>query len=1131
MTPDLNADALRPLYHPWEEPNRHRERSPAGGPALVEPGRRVSRCLLAPALRHAVDQWRRNDYAGASDTTLALLLHWFHTAHPGGFRYHFCQREAIETIIWLYEVAGYRSLSSMIGSLLADEMDRDPELLTLLLGVTPEEDAWARYCGKIATGGGKTKVMSLAVVWSYFHRLFEPGSDLARHFVAIAPNLIVFERLKEDFEDGKIFFRDPLLPPEWKDQFQLQVVLQEETGGDTAVGALYLTNIHRLYERESTRHGGGAEPPSWAGPYVNRAQALRVGEELRRRIAGHPAILVLNDEAHHLHDPESAWNEALATLHKQSRERGNAGICAQLDFSATPKHNDGTLFRHIVCDFPLGEAVDAGIVKVPVIGRCDDLRPEGLPLDDAAGKWRPHLQLGYKQYEYAFAQWEKARKPILFVMTEDTDSANAIARALDSDEFPLLKGRVINLHTRLKGQIKRDRRTGRVEFVENEKQISDDDLKEIRRISRALDAEDSPYRCVVSVLMLREGWDVRNVTTIVPLRPYSAESGILPEQTLGRGLRRMDPTGEVLERVTVVEHSAFVRLYEEELALEGLPIEVETLNGPRPTSVSIFVDPDKPVADLEIEVPTVSESIHTTPTLEGLTFEEVRQRFRAKFAPLPIGAPSQTAGRVRETTLLTDEVVTEWELDRGLLAWGWAAPAAFAKRLERVCRLQGTHAILAPLVERFLKEVLFERQVDLFDGSVDHRLADPDVAEHILAAFTPLIREKTTSAVTRERRESIARLSEWKSYQATSTPLHPCVPADRTMFNLVPCDRDLEVQFADFCDNARDVAAFARNAGPQKLLIDYMAHNGRPALYVPDFFVRATNEARYLIEMKGQEDSAVPYKARAAVEWCAAASTKEHPWQYLFVPMAVFEANNDFSIETLARACAPSLSRLLDVARTTQLELPFEQTPEEVMAERTEEALDSAGVPELPDALRAYVTQAVNHLAYDRQKRAPQFGAAFQPLLFPFEQLSGDLLQRRLVPCTPTDANDRGYYFDPYLDDVPQGRRIALQKNQRLLQKIVVHGVNLNRIGVLLFCLDYANNWREEYGGVWRDVKVAFGAAPFAALYSVLESMNRFRGRFVAHGDEVLVDPDEAEAAMGEWVAGIGMLYEATLVP
>src|SRR5436309_780815 len=83
----------------------------------------------------------------------------------------------------------------------------------------------------------------------------------------------------------------------------------------------------------------------------------------RKRITSHQRVMVLNDEAHHVWDPDSAWNEAISYLHRTIRQRNSSddGICAQLDFSATPKDNKGQYFQYIVCDSPLGEAVDAGI--------------------------------------------------------------------------------------------------------------------------------------------------------------------------------------------------------------------------------------------------------------------------------------------------------------------------------------------------------------------------------------------------------------------------------------------------------------------------------------------------------------------------------------------------------------------------------------------------------------------------------------------------------------------------------------------------------------------------------------------------------------------------------------------------
>ncbi|HLJ55977.1 MAG TPA: DEAD/DEAH box helicase family protein [Chthonomonadaceae bacterium] len=1116
-----NADALRPLFLPWEQPDRHRTPNPLhGGQALIEPGRRNSKCLLVPRLRFEVEMWRHNGYAGASETSRTLLNHWFETAHESGFRYHFCQREAIETIIWLYEVAQYRSLSSMLANLLDDSR---PDYLTLLNGVSDADDAWARYCSKIATGGGKTKVMSLVVVWSYFHRLFEPGSDLSQHFLIVAPNLIVFERLKDDFQNRAIFDRDPLLPPEWKDSFDLQVILQDDAGGGASAGALYLTNIHRLFERD--RATNAAAGPAWAGPQVYRATALKVGEALRRRIAEHPSVMVLNDEAHHLHDPDSAWNEALTTLDKQSRERGNAGIRAQLDFTATPKHNDGSLFRHVICDFPLGEAVDAGIVKVPVIGRSEELRPRTA--ESAADRYRVHLRLGYEQYVHAYQEWSATRKPILFVMTEDTQAADELTTALDSDDYPLLKGRVVNLHTRLKGRIKRFK-NGRAEFEVNEKQMSDEDLMVVRQISRDLDALDSPYRCVVSVLMLREGWDVRNVTTIIPLRPYKAESNILAEQTLGRGLRRMTPPGPdaAPERVTVVEHAAFVKLYEEELAEEGVVIDSVTIGGgtPKPVSVSIFPDSKKPIAALDISIPVVSDSIQTTATLDGLTFEEIRDYF-AKFERLPIEKKRSGDLVFEERALFTEELIASWKIDRGLLAIGATAIGAFVRELERACRLQSANAVLAPLLKRFIEEVLFERPVSLYDGSVDHRMGDTDVAEHIRATFAPLIRKRTVAKSERVRSTDAVPISTWKPYQASSTPIRPCVPAERTLFNLVPCNQDLETQFADFCDHAEDVTAFAKNAGPQKLMIDYLAPNGRPALYVPDFLVRAADGVHYLVETKGQQDAAVPAKAQAAVAWCASASSKETPWKYLFIPMSVFDANTEFSIEALARACAPRLKGLMEQGKTGQGELPLEMTPQEVKEERTDRALQAAGAVGLPDEIVQYVTQAVNLLDYDRKKNHPQLGSAFQPLLYPIEKLSGELLLKLLRSHVPAGPQDRTYYFEPYLGDQPKSVQAPFEKNQRFLRKFLVHGDKMNLIGTLLFCLEYPVKWSKNFGGIWQDVKTEFSAPPVAGIHNALDSVNRFRGKYVAHQDEALTDGAVAETVMLEWIATIRELY------
>ncbi|HOJ34033.1 MAG TPA: DEAD/DEAH box helicase family protein [Candidatus Hydrogenedentes bacterium] len=1155
-----NASALEPLFKPWEEPTCHRLPNPQRGqPAVIAPGRRPSKVPLVRAIRAEVDAWRRADYPGASKTSRTLLHHCFQSEHlvcgsttsalqntvqneEITFRYHWAQREAIETFIYLYEVRRVRNVAELLFEF------GDNQLGDLALGIPPEQDQWAKYCAKIATGAGKTKIMSLAIVWSYFHSLYEPNSDLARHFVIIAPNLTVYERLKDDFENCAIFYKDPLIPDEWRPDFQMQVVLQDEPGGATTTGAIYLTNIHRLYPSRSgaearrlqeavdaearLQYRENAEARlqhSILGPEVVRGRALDTGEDLRRRITAHPRLMVLNDEAHHLHDPDLAWNRAIDALHEESRQRGNAGLCLQLDFTATPKHNDGSLFRHIVVDFPLGEAVDAGIVKVPVLGESEELVVRGDPKTPAHERYAMHLQLGYERYAKTYEELSRVRKPILFVMTEDAKAANEIADYLDSDSFALLKGRVLNIHTRLKGKIKEVTRGGRTfkEFVENETAMKPEDLRALREMSRELDSPDSKFRCVVSVMMLREGWDVRNVTTIVPLRPYSAKSGILPEQTLGRGLRRMFPLGEVPEVVTVIEHPAFRKLYEDELAQEGLDIAVLPVREVFKQTVTIFVDHEnKDIQALDIELPLVSDAVETTSELQGLTFEEVEKYFRAHFQPLPIGKKKEGPVEYKERHLFTEEIIATMKLDAGLLNNAWSAPAYFARMLGRACRISNAHQALAPLIERFIGEVLFERPVELYSGEVDHRMRDLDVMEHIQATFTPLILQKT---VRQEKRQRISRgqsISAWKPYQATSTDKRPALPANKTLFNLVPCDNEFEQTFTDFLETSQDVIAFAKNAGPQKLMIDYVKPDGQRALYVPDFFVRTANGDHYLVELKGLQDELVPLKACAAVEWCKTASGGDVHWHYLYVPYHLFQQGAATTIDELARACAPALKALLDEWKTKQLALPLEEATARSQAESLfEQVLQNAGIAQPPAELADIMRQAVLLLDYTVRSRQPIYAAAFQPLLGPLDEYAMHLLEKAIKPAIPSREEDANAFFKPYLEHLPDRKRVILERYQRYLRDNLVFGRPIQRLGTLLFCLEYAREGGHGVDGVWQVVQEKFSG--FEELYHILKSVNEFRNMRVAHVEAPLTDEKEAWEAMRTW---LGCLYKmATL--
>lgn len=723
----LHPSALEPLFLPWEEPRAHRVRAEREGePARIVKGRRPSQIAIAQNLRQAVSEWRQAEYSfGCSETTRELLHHWFLRSHrvrtkdgdAVEFHYYFCQREAIETLIYLMEVRGLTSLSAITAEF------GGPEAELAALGINPEEDRWPRYAFKVATGAGKTKIMSLAVVWSYFHALRESDSPLARHFVIIAPNLTVFERLKEDFGDGRIFDADPLIPPAWRGDWNLSVVLQDEAAGAATGGVLYLTNIHRLYEPKK-RGRAEAETYDWVGPPVSRAKALDTGDALRRRVTSHPRLMALNDEAHHVWDPESAWNEALGFLDQSLREQFGTGLAAQLDFSATPKDNKGNLFQQIICDAPLGEAVDGGIVKTPIIGRGQRLVERAD--DDAAYKYEEHLHVGYQRWLRSKEEWEQSgKKALMFVMCNDTNAADQITRRLNKDSlFAELNGQTVNLHTNLKGKLKKRGRGQNVwyEFVEDEKVVDVDQV-------------------------------------------------------------------------------------------------------PR-TTVSIFPDAEhKDLKALDILIPRLTAAHRIVPQLGDVTFDEIRQGF-ARLRPLPLGEAQSGEIEYEGRHLFTDEIVEQMKFKLPLLESGMGAVSYYREELERICGIRGTHPKLAPLIQQFLEEVLFVERTTLFDPRLVARLADSDVREHLRAVFVPLIRKKITLTEERTSAAEPQSVTAWRPFQVTHSERHPTVPAERTPFNLVPCNHELEVALTEFVNRAPE-GVFQRLTGNK---IDDLTRACAPAL-------------------------------------------------------------------------------------------------------------------------------------------------------------------------------------------------------------------------------------------------------------------------------------------------------------
>ena len=390
-------------------------------------------------------------------------------------------------------------------------------------------------------------------------------------------------------------------------------------------------------------------------------------------------------------------------------------------------------------------------------------------LDVAVGRWRKfHETLS-----------PSGKRPVLFVMCENTLAADEAGDYLR--QLPDFAGdQLLVIHTNRSGEITKD------------------DLDLARRAARDVDAPDSRIRCIVSVLMLREGWDVRNVCVIVTLRPLSAANKILPEQALGRGLRRMTPPGSGFdERVVVIEHEAFRNLWNTELD-GGLVVEKEDVDKIEPGAVTIF--PDEAKRQLRHRHPAADPRAWRAPTapLNQLHPGDVADP-KTQLA-VPDVQPDEYV-KYRGVHLIDKGVIEEYEFHVPYAEDPSGVITYYTRSVAKdggVDRLSGAFATLAPMVRDYLEQRVFERP-----GGT-RRQGDP----------APARRERRPGA--RRRRvprrdpravDHRARADDRGDRAAgLGDAAVPVVARDRrgerTVFNLTPVDSSLEARFARFLDRA-----------------------------------------------------------------------------------------------------------------------------------------------------------------------------------------------------------------------------------------------------------------------------------------------------------------------------------------
>ena len=827
---------------------------------------------LVSELRRKAKEWRDSGYAGATNTSRSLLNWWFNTPHllsqadgtMAEFQYYFAQREALETIIYLYDVVGVK-----------DKYDLMRFDSSGLVSAGMFDETWRRFVVKMATGTGKTKVLSLALAWSFFHKLYEPESGLARNFLVIAPNIIVLDRIYKDFRGLRIFFEDPVLPDNgvdghnWRDDFQLTLHVQDNVRAVRPTGNIFLTNIHRVYAGDDTTPSADDEDtmdyflgkkPSGAttDSKVDLGMIVRDVDEL----------VVLNDEAHHIHDPRMAWFKSIQDIHNRLKQKGSA-LSLQVDVTATPKHNSGAIFVQTVADYPLVEAIWQNVVKHPTVP--DAASRDKLEERQSAKfteKYADYIHLGVIEWRKAYAEHEKMdKKAILFVMTDDTRNCDDVAEYLESN-YPDLKDAVLVIHTKKNGEIS-----------ESTSGKGKEELDELRKQANEIDGLDSPYKAIISVMVLKEGWDVRNVTTIVGLRAYSAKSNILPEQTLGRGLRKMYPGG-VEEYVSVVGTSAFMD-FVESIRAEGVVLERKPMGEGSAPKTPLVVEIDnenakKDVDALDIEIPVLTPRVYRE--YKNLSTLDVATLGHQRVAYLQFSEEEQreivfkdiTNGEVTHTTILDTAGIADYR----------SAIGYFAQTIMKDLRLVSGYDVLYGKVKAFVQDQLFDRSVELESPNTLRNLSEVAATRTLIETFKKAINALTVQDKGDAEIRDTIKLRQTRPFVAKDQGY--LIPK-KSVFNRIIGDSHFELLFASFLEDCADVISYAKNYLAVHFKLDYVNADGDISNYYPDFLVKLSPKQIFIVETKGQEDLDVPLKMQRLRQWCEDINRVQTEVKYDFV--------------------------------------------------------------------------------------------------------------------------------------------------------------------------------------------------------------------------------------------------------
>lgn len=908
----------------------------------------------------------------------ADLLHWWFGEDACASRranFHAGQRQAILNVIVAHEVLGGTNLADLYRKACAEALLEGG----LLAEVEQDKHAHPKYCLKMATGTGKTWVLKALLVWQLLNKTVAQEEDIddarfTRRFLIVAPGLIVYERLLDAFlgkerADGQRDFAtsdvatqaELFVPPAWRERVEqfvrANVCTKAEIGlKATGNGLIAITNWHPLAkvgeddaeladDEFFDAPGMVAEPAVVAyqvlplTPSRDKGNSLDVLDRRWARgnvlsyLADLPDLLVFNDEAHHIHDfkregetTEVEWQKSLMRI-----AAGKGRRFVQVDFSATPYNQVGSgrkqrkaFFPHIVVDFDLREAMRLGLVKSLVLDKRKELG--ALPLEFKAerdGDGNAELSAGQRvmlraglsklrKLETDFARLDPDRRPKMLVVCEDTKITPLVAEFLVGEG--LHDDDVLSVDSGKKAEL------GEKEWAPLRQRLFD------------VDRHAQP-RVIVSVLMLREGFDVNNICVIVPLR--SSQASILLEQTIGRGLRLMwreagpiqdikrenrerinrgEEPGSLIDILSIVEHPAFQSFYDE-LMKDGLigatgdddasssigdAVEAELREGFEHYDFAIpFIlsEADETVERLPIDVATLAP-------FSGLS--------RKDLAAMLGKGDTFTSQDLQSSTLFGDYRVDGLVMNVGgyneylsrltrRIAQALSQPLPRGNRIaERIAMpyQQVDTAALAGALDDYVRERLFGEAFEPFDAEQWRLLLLQPVVDHVVKVFALAFRnaeQSVPAGATEVRHRRLSEVPRLTVRESASMEVSKCI---YRRLGWPARNGGLERAFIEWADDDGGIEAFCKLSETRHdfVRLRYVKDDGMPAFYFPDFLVR-TDEAIYLVETKAEQQVIHPNvqrKLRAAATWCARINDLPddlrggREWRYVLVGESVF---------------------------------------------------------------------------------------------------------------------------------------------------------------------------------------------------------------------------------------------------